>query len=324
MEDCSMKIEQLRQTIDGQELSQEDVRRMEREKARIEEQISKQGSVLEGQTAALKEAKEKWCAVYKLLEQKVTEYNTRARQLELIPEVARHARGKRFEVKLDGDKAAEGVINMMGGVDILGVMGPYVTNLVNDYESKTAEEKRRLTVVKELIKTMKISREKTVKDIEVIQNNDSCRFFSFKVYSFIHFTCTCPVFLIRLSSQAIKVRVISCDEESEATKERLEADIQAKQRQLELLNNRISSLNDPKGVESTIMELDAEYEQLKLRQQREEKENMAKLKAVTDEIRRAFILAKEYEAHKKKRLDEMNDYIRQKQEECENIKLLDS
>ena len=58
MQDCSTKIDELRGTIDGQELSQEDVRRMEREKARIEEQIS-HVSVLEGQVAALKEAKEK-------------------------------------------------------------------------------------------------------------------------------------------------------------------------------------------------------------------------------------------------------------------------
>ena len=84
------------------------------------------------------------------------------------------------------------------------------------------------------------------------------------------------------------------------------------------------SLNDPKGVESTIKKLDAEYEQLQIRQQKEEKKNIAKIMAVTDEIRRALTLAKEYEAHKKKRLEEMNSYIRQKQEECENIKLLDS
>ena len=118
MQDCSTKIDELRGTIDGQELSQEDVRRMEREKARIEEQISKHGSVLEGQVAALEEAKEKWRAIFKLLERKVDEYNARARQLELVPETARHARGKRFEVKLDGDKAAEGVVSMMGGVDM--------------------------------------------------------------------------------------------------------------------------------------------------------------------------------------------------------------
>lgn len=176
MEDSSTKIEQLRLTIDGQELSQEDVRRMEREKARIEEQIARQGSILEGQVAALKEAKEKWCAIYKLLEQKVDEYNARARQLELIPQTAKHARGKRFEVKLDGDMAAEGVVNLMGGVDLAGVVEPHVTKLVKDYESETANEKRRMAVVKDLIKAMEVSKEKLVEEIKVSPTEVSCRF----------------------------------------------------------------------------------------------------------------------------------------------------
>ena len=176
MQDCSTMIERLRGTINGQELSQEDVRRMEREKARIEEQISKHGSVLEGQVAALKEAKEKWCAIYKLLERKVDEYNARARQLELIPETAKHARGKRFEVKLDGDKAAEGVVSMMGGVDIVGAAEPHVTKLIKHYESETANEKRRMAVVKDLIKAMEISKEKLVEDIEVSLTCIPCRF----------------------------------------------------------------------------------------------------------------------------------------------------
>ena len=90
-EDCVKKIEQLKQTINGQELSQEDVRRMEREKARVEEKISKHSSVLEEHVAALKEAKEKWSAVYQLLEERVTEYKVKARQLERIPKNAKHA-----------------------------------------------------------------------------------------------------------------------------------------------------------------------------------------------------------------------------------------
>jgi len=190
MQDCLMMIEQLRGTINGQELSQEDVRRMEREKARIKEQISKHVSVLEGQIAALKEAKEKWCAIYKLLEQKLNEYNTRARQLELVPETAKHARGKRFEVKLNGDKAAEGVVNMMGGVDIVGIVGPYVTKIVKHYESETANEKRRMAVVKDLIKAMEVSKEKLVEEIEVRLNHVSCRFRSLKVHMSDHFSFT--------------------------------------------------------------------------------------------------------------------------------------
>ena len=93
MQDCSTKIEQLRQTINSQELSQEDVRRMEREKIRVEEQIGKQSSILEGQVAVLTEAQEKWNAIYKLLEQKVEEYNGKASQLELVPSKAKHAKG---------------------------------------------------------------------------------------------------------------------------------------------------------------------------------------------------------------------------------------
>jgi SMC interacting uncharacterized protein involved in chromosome segregation len=176
MQDCSTKIEQLRGTIDGQELSQEDVRRMEREKARIEDLISRHGGVLEGQVAALKEAKEKWCAIYKLLERKVDEYNARARQLELVPETSKHARGKRFEVKLDGDKAAEGVVNMMGGVDLVGAVEPHVMKLIKDYESETIMKKRRTAVVKDLIKAMQISKQKLVEDIEVSPTRIPCRF----------------------------------------------------------------------------------------------------------------------------------------------------
>jgi SMC interacting uncharacterized protein involved in chromosome segregation len=272
-------IEQLRGTINGQELSQEDVRRMEREKARKEEQISKHVSVLEGQVAALKEAKDKWCLIYKLLERKVDEYNARARQLELIPETAKHARGKRFEVKLDGDKAAEGVVSMMGGVDIVGAVEPHVTKLIKHYESDTANKKRRMSVVKDLIKALEISKEKLVKDIEVSLTRISCRFRSQcpHVWSFIF----CHSLLSHHSSQAIKYQVTSCEEECASTKERLEADIQDKRNQLQLLNNKILSLNDRiDHQESTIKKHDAEYMQLC----RQVKENMAKIKAVTDDI----------------------------------------
>lgn len=167
MEDYSTKIEQLRQTINSQELSQEDVRRMEREKTRVEEQISKQSSVLEGQVAALKEAQEKWCAIYQLLEQKVKEYNGQGKQLELIPKNAKHAKGNNFEVKLDKKKAVEGMVNMMGGVDVEGVVKPHVEKLVKGYESETVNEKSRMVEVKESIESTESSNDQLMEDIDV-------------------------------------------------------------------------------------------------------------------------------------------------------------
>lgn len=104
----------------------------------------------------------------------------------------------------------------------------------------------------------------------------------------------------------------------------MEGEIKDKRRQMELLNTKISSLNDPEGIESTIAKYDSEYKQLQLVQQKQEKENMTKKKAVADEIRRALTLAKEYEDTKKKQLSEMHAYIRKKKEEGEQIRLLDS
>ena len=124
--------------------------------------------------------------------------------------------------------------------------------------------------------------------------------------------------------KAIKQRITSSEYECKSNKVKLESDIQDKRRQLEILNDRISSLNDPKGIETTIKKCDDEYEQLKNRQRKEETENLAKMKAASDEIRHACMLVKENEAQKKQLFNDMNDYISQKMEECESFKLLES
>mmetsp|Transcript_5498 Transcript_5498/g.11975 ORF Transcript_5498/g.11975 Transcript_5498/m.11975 type:complete len:733 (+) Transcript_5498:145-2343(+) len=287
--ECTKKIEQLRKTIDGQELSQEDVRRMERERSRIEEQVARQNAVLEGEAAALKEAEEKWLAMYRLLERNVAEYNAAARRVGLIPEGAKHAGGNNFEVKLIKDRANEGVVSMMGGVDISGVVIPHLKKLVTGYENEIANEKKRILGMKQRIEVTEKSIEQLIEEIE-----------------------------------AIKDKIASFEEESAATKGRLEADIEDKRRRLDLLNTKISSLDDPDGVAAAMERLEAEYKQLQLRQRREEKEHVANKRAVADEIRRALELAKEYEEEKRKRLSEMNAYIEKRREECARIQLLDS
>ena len=117
--------------------------------------------------AALKEAQEKWSAIYQLLEQKVEEYNSQARQLELAPKTAKHAKGHNLEVQLKMDMAVDGVVKMMGGVDVAGAVKPHVKKLVKGYESEAANEKRRIVEVKDQIESAESSSEQLVEDIEV-------------------------------------------------------------------------------------------------------------------------------------------------------------
>jgi len=289
MADCTTKIEQLKQTINSQELSQEDVRRMEREKSRIDEQIAKQCSMLKGQSAALKEAEEKWLAFYQVLEQNIKEYNTMAKQVELIPKQAKHAKGNDFEIILKKDQAVDGVVSMMGGVDIAGAVKPHLKMLVEGYQYEMENEKKRIMERKHKIESTGRSREQVVDDIE-----------------------------------AIREQITSCEEECASTKEQLESHIRGKHRQLDLLNNKISSTNDPMSVDLTIDKYNAEYKHLQLQQLKQEKEDMANKMAVAGEIRKALEMAKEYEDAKRKQLSEMNAYIEKKTKECAKIKLLDS
>jgi chromosome segregation ATPase len=166
-EDCVKKIEQLKQTINGQELSQEDVRRMEREKARIEEQVAKQSSILDGHIAALTEVKEKWSALYQLLEDRITEYKVKARQLELIPKTAKHAKGVTLEVVLDKSKAADGEAELMGGMDFGRTVKGHVMKTIQDYVSELAKEQRSTADVNGQIRTTDRSFVKLIEDIEV-------------------------------------------------------------------------------------------------------------------------------------------------------------
>ncbi|KAL3760419.1 hypothetical protein ACHAWU_005954 [Discostella pseudostelligera] len=288
-EDCVKKIGQLKQTINGQELSQEDVRRMEREKARIEEQVAKQSSILDGHIAALTEVKEKWSSLYQLLEDRITEYKMKARQLELIPKSAKHAKGAILEVVLVKSKAADGEVELMGGMDFGRTVKGHVTKTAQEYESELAKEQRSTADVNGQIRTTDRSFVKLIEDIE-----------------------------------AIKDKTTSGKEECDQLKVGLETEINDNVRELESIQTKISSINDPTVVESNIAKIDAEYKQLKARQQQTVKEHVVTKKAVTDEIQMALTAIQEYEVDKREQLDGMNAYIRQKKEEFDKLKLMDS
>ena len=90
------------------------------------------------------------------------------------------------------------------------------------------------------------------------------------------------------------------------------------------MNAKIISENDPHAIESMIENYDRKYEALLLVQKKQNEENVAKKKAVADEIRQAVQKAQEYQRYKKKRLEELVQYVEKKKEESLAWKLLES
>eukprot|EP00970_Alexandrium_tamarense_P018382 scaffold13330_cov205-Alexandrium_tamarense.AAC.19 len=289
MKECDTKITQLKDTIGSQELSVDDVRKMERQKVRVEEQLQQKRDVLDGHENALKEAQEKWLKCFQLLQQTVDEYNSKGTSLELIPENAKLAKGQKLEIRLDEERALDGIVEMMGGVDVANVVKPYVQKLTEDYKSEAFNEKERVVELKENIESMESLSEQLAEDIE-----------------------------------DIKQKITSCQEESTAEQEKLESEIKSKRRQLELLQTKITTLNDPKGTEATIEKYNAQYKQLQALQLKQDKENTAKKNAVAEEIRNAVEKAQKHQDFVKKAISEMNGYLKKKEEECMKLELLDS
>ena len=126
------------------------------------------------------------------------------------------------------------------------------------------------------------------------------------------------------SIQATKDKIESCRNECVATRDRLNAEVLDKRRELDLCNTKIAALDDPEGRESAVAKYDAELARLRSQQREEEEEHVARKKAVADEIRNALTKAQEYEDRKKECLNNMNAHIDSKREECAKIKLLDS
>lgn len=174
MADCAKTIQRLKDTIGSQELSQEDVRRMNREKDHLDMQIDKQNDILNGHLSVLKEAEEKWLACFQLLERTVQEYNSKATNLELIPETAKHAKGKKLEVILDQGSAAEGIALLMGGVDVAGASKSHVEKYVKTYDREILTEKRRMMEVKENVEAVESSSAGLAENIDVSLISIAC------------------------------------------------------------------------------------------------------------------------------------------------------
>lgn len=320
MADCAKTIQRLKDTIGSQELSQEDVRRMNREKDRLDVQIEKQNDILNGHLNALKESEEKLSACFQLLERTVQEYNSKATNLELIPETAKHAKGKKLEVILDQDSAAEGTMQLMGGVDVAGAAKSHVEKFVKTYDREILTEKRRMMEVKENVEAVESSSANLAENIDVSLISIACLVChsSFLVahHTFL-FTCINPL-------KFIKERIVRSQEECDAEQQQLESEVKAKKKELERLNTKISSLNDPQSIEAAIEKYNAQYTQLQTQQKKEEKEHAATLRAVSEEIRRALELAEELQEHKRKTLNKQKGHLEGAIEFASQLKLLDS
>lgn len=164
MDETSANIDRLKSIIGSQELTVDDVRKMERQKIRLEEQCEQKKTVLEGHVNALKETEQKYTQCIALLNTAVEEYNSKARGLELIPDKAKNANGEKIEIQLS-EKKGESLEGLLG-LDIQGVL-THVKKVADGYGKETKEEKKRMNELKERMIILEAESDELEQEIDV-------------------------------------------------------------------------------------------------------------------------------------------------------------
>ena len=164
MDETSANIDRLKSIIGSQELTIDDVRKMERQKIRLEEQCEQKKTALEGHVNALKETEQKYTQCIALLNTAVEEYNSKARGLELIPDKAKNANGEKIEIQLS-EKKGESLEGLLG-LDIQGVL-THVKKVADGYGKETKEEKKRMNELKERMIILEAESDELEHEIDV-------------------------------------------------------------------------------------------------------------------------------------------------------------
>lgn len=169
MDETSANIDRLKSIIGSQELTVDDVRKMERQKIRLEEQCAQKKTVLEGHVNALKETEQKYTQCMELLNTAIEEYNSKARGLELIPEKAKNANGEKIEIQLS-EKKGESLEGLLG-LDIDSVVA-HLKKVADGYAKETKEQKMQMNHLKERLIILEAESDELEQEIDVSLPHD--------------------------------------------------------------------------------------------------------------------------------------------------------
>jgi len=271
LKSISANVANLKSQIATQDLSAEDVRRMQGERARLEEGLERAAAMKDEHNKAFWEGEAQLTAVLKSIETNVATYNGLCADLQLIPETAKNANGIKFHVSIDKSMAAQDdQVSLLGGVDVNGAVKPAVENLKSCVASASAEARKELL---DLLDMEENSEEKLAELTEAMK---------------------------KAESKAAKL-----EETYNREKEQIDAALAMIIKETEATESKIASLKDPVALESALARSQTKLNQLKALREEKASINAANKKAVHDEILEALAMVADHHSHCAKRFSEV-------------------
>ena len=272
----------LRTRISRQELSAEDVRRMQGDRARLEDGLERAAALKEEHGKALWDATAELNKRVEEVEMFAQQYNKKCHRLELAPETARYSGGKTFLVEVDTNAVGEGDGAAMLGraVDLNGIVRPAIAQLKETVLGKMNTARQELLEL--------LDQEEKAEDILT----DALK-----------------------SAETLENKARRSEETYNREKEQLDLAIAELARETEDSETKIAQLRDPVAMETAIARNTVRIGQLNVLRAEKQEAQQARREAVKQEILAAMSLASDHKDYMESQIKALRAFVVEKVEE---------
>lgn len=251
-------VEDLKQAISSQELSVEDVQKIQNELKGIEEATDRAITLRDQRRTALLDADSELDKLWNDLENLLSDYNSQLGELALLPLVS--AKSIKMKAELSKDSVLDKDKTKLLGVDLPSSVQPALLASKFEYSEKFSQSKWKY---QESLDELEASEEAFTEAHEKLK--------------------------------IIDAKIAKCEETISAERDAQDAKLAVRSREAESMETRVAALRDPVALEEQMAQFERQCTDLESLRMKYEEDNVARKKSVCDEIERACEAMKEYD-----------------------------
>jgi kinetochore protein NDC80 len=274
----------LKDTISNQNMSVDDARKMQSDLKGVEEATERAIALRDQRRSGLWEVESELEKLWSTVETLVSDYNCNHEELRLLPLVS--AKELQMKAVLDDSAAHDSEPSKLIQLDLQGVVNPALMSLRESYGTQFAEAKQQY---QQALDDVELSEEAFTEAME--------------------------------KHRIINGKIDKCEEMMQAEQDAQDAKLGVRTREVEALETKVASLRDPVALEEQMAMFERQCAELEAMRQQYEEENIARKKAVCDEINQACYAMEDYDQFCAQKIAEVNEYRKQKQANYGELKL---
>jgi kinetochore protein NDC80 len=273
---AATRVKELNDRLANQDLSLEDVQKMENERKGVEEAIDRAVTLRDQRRSALWEIESELEKLWSDLESFASDYNSNLGVINVLDVVA--IKGILMKATVNKDVAQDPNPTKLLAVDLPGLVHPTLASCKEEYTKLLSESKWRY---QEALDQLAISEEEFTEALEKLR--------------------------------IIESKMDKCEEVMEAEREAQEAKLAVRAREAESMEAKVASLRDPVALEEQMAQFERQCAELEALRQQHEEINIARKKSVCEEIEYACEQMKEYDEYCLAKIREVRHYREEKQ-----------